>query len=159
MDESSYRIAPSIKQGWYLKGKDSQARINFTRDKFYSFGALTSNLFCCKFYQKANTDSFLDFMESLQKQYGKLLLFADNAAYHKSNRVKQFLAESKGDVVIRYFPKYTPQLNPIEIQWRDIKKSIGNSFFEDASTMQDTIKNVISSGEVSVVKVFKYLTP
>ena len=116
-------------------------------------------MFCCKFYQKANTDSFLDFVKSLQMQYGKLLLFADNAAYHKSNRIKQFLAESKGHVRIHYFPKYTPQLNPIEIQWRDLKKSIGNSFFEDVSIMQNTIKSVLESREVSVVKVFNYLTP
>lgn len=117
-----------------------------------------NNIFRCKFYQKANTDSFLDFVESLQKQYGKVLLFADNVAYHKNNRVKKFLKKSKRDVVIRYFPPYTPELNPIEIQWRDIKRSTANQYFFNCVEMKDSIRCVLNSREVKVVKLFEYLT-
>ena len=158
MDESSHRIAPNIKKGWYLKGKNIQTATNYTREKFHSFGVLGNHIFCCKFYDKANTNCFLDFVESLQKQYGKLLLFADNVAYHKSNRVKKFLKKSKGNVIIRYFPAYTPELNPIEIQWRDIKKSNANQYFADCKDMREFIINVLNSGEVKVIKLFDYLT-
>jgi transposase len=48
-----------------------------------------------KFYEKANSDSFIDFLKSLQKRYGKILLFADNAAYHKSSRVRKHLKINK----------------------------------------------------------------
>ena len=84
---------------WYLVGGEHVvAPINYTREKFHSFGALgNNNVFCCRFYDVTNTDSFLDFLKLLQKQFGKkLLLFADNASYHKSNSVKKFIKESKG---------------------------------------------------------------
>ena len=159
MDESSHRIAPNIKKGWYLRGKNTQTKINYTREKFYSFGALGGNgIFYCKFYDAANTDCFLDFIESLQKQFGKVLLFADNVAYHKSNGVKKFLKKVKKDVVIKYFLPYTPELNPIEIQWRDIKKSTANQYFSNCVEMRDIIRCVLNSREVKVVKLFDYLT-
>jgi len=82
--------------------------------KFHSFGALGNDgIFCCRFYDNANTDSFLDFIAILQKQYGKkLLLFADNVSYHKSNKVKKFLKESKRNIIIRHI-----HLNSIQLRY------------------------------------------
>ncbi len=162
LDESTNKIAPNIKRGWYLTENNITTSINYTREKFQSFGALGNNdVFFCRFYDKANTDSFLDFLESLQKQFGKkLLLFADNnASYHKSVRVKEFLKASKRKVIIRYFPAYTPELNPIEIQWREEKKGTANQFFVNGSEMRKHMQKRLDNGDVKVVKVFKYLMP
>ena len=69
LDESTNRIAPNMKRGWYLTGEHTTTQINYTREKFQSFGALgNKGVFFCKFYDKSNTDSFLDFIKSLQKQ-------------------------------------------------------------------------------------------
>jgi transposase len=109
--------------------------------------------------KKANSDSFIDFLRSLQKRYGKILLFADNAAYHKSSRVKEHPRSTNGCVRIIHFPRYTPQLNPIEIQWREIKKNLGNQFFTDTNQMKNCFIQLIQTGEVPVVKLFDYLIP
>jgi len=29
-------------------------------------------------------------------------------------------------IILDYLPPYTPELNPIEIQWRVMKKALGN---------------------------------
>lgn len=161
MDESTNRIAPNIKRGWYLTGEHITTPINYTREKFHSFGALGDDgIFCCRFYDTANTDSFLDFIEILQKQYGKkLLLFADNVSYHKSNRVKEFLKKSKRKVIIRYFPAYTPELNPIEMYWRGEKNGNANTFFANGFEMKKHMQKRLDNGDVRVVKLFKYLMP
>ena len=103
-----------------ITGEHTTTQINYTREKFQSFGALGNNaVFFCRFYDKSNTNSFLDFLKSLQKQFGKKpLLFADNASYHKSNPVKEFLKTSKGKVFISYFPTYTPELNADTVERR-----------------------------------------
>ncbi len=161
LDESTNKIAPNIKRGWYLTGKHIITPINYTREKFHSFGALGDDgMFCCRFYENANTDAFLDFLENLQRQYGKkLLLFIDNVSYHKSNRVKEFIKKSKRKIIIRYFPAYTPELNPIEIQWREEKKGTANTFFANSSEMQSHMQKRLDNGDVQIVKVFKYLVP
>lgn len=161
MDESTNRIAPNIKRGWYLTGEHITAPINYTREKFHSFDALGDDgIFCCRFYDTANTDSFLDFITILQKQYGKkLLLFADNVSYHKSNRVKEFLKKSKRKVIIRYFPAYTPELNPIEMYWREEKNGNANTFFANSAKMKKHMQKRLDNGDVRIVKLFKYLMP
>lgn len=141
-----------------MRGKNITTKINFTREKFCSFGALGDGSFHCKFYKKTNSDSYIDFLKTVQKKYGKVLLFADNAAYHKSNKVKSYLDSVKNDVKVIHFLKYTPELNPIEIQWREIKKNLGNQFFVNTDEMKQCIRKLLKTGDVPVVKVFKYLT-
>jgi len=158
LDEATHVIAPNVKRGWYLKGKKITIKINFTRERFCSFGALGNDSFHYRFYEKANSDSFIDFLKSVEKKHGKVLLFADNAAYHKSCKVMTHLTSTKHDVKIIHFPKYTPELNPIEIQWREIKKNLGNQFFADTIQMKQCIKQLLKTGGVPVVKLFDYLT-
>ena len=69
LDESTNKIALNIKHGWYLTENNITTPINYTREKFQSFGALgNKGVFFCGFHDKSNTDSFLDFIKSLQKQ-------------------------------------------------------------------------------------------
>ena len=152
-------IAPNARHGWYPKGKEITTPINYTREKFCSFGALGASRFHYRFYDKANSDSFIDFLRSLEKKYGKVLLFADNVAYHKSGKVRRYLKSTKRSVVIIHFPRYTPELNPIEVQWREIKKNLGNQFFADVNQMKYCIKRLVRTGAVPIVKMYEYLMP
>jgi transposase len=97
-------------------------------------------------------------LKSLEKKYGKVLLFADNVAYHKSKKVKRHLKSTKRSVVIIHFPSYTPELNPIEVQWREIKKNLGNQFFADTGKMKECFDDLLRTGQVPVIKLFEYLT-
>jgi transposase len=157
LDESTYVIAPNPRRAWYPRGKNIVTRINYTRKKFCAFGALGAGI--PLFYDTANSGNFVDFVKSLQKRYGKILLFADNAAYHKSVTVRKHLEASKNAVKIIHFPRYTPELNPIEVQWRQIKHNLGNQFFSDTNQMKNCFDELIQRGEVPVVKLFDYLIP
>jgi len=46
-------------------------------------------------------------------------IIMDNASFHKGDEVKE-LIESKG-CKLKYLPKYSPDLNPIEKKWSQIK--------------------------------------
>lgn len=152
-------IAPNARRGWYLKGKKIVTKINHAREKFCSFGALGAGMFHYRFYDKANLNSFIDFLKLLQKKYGKVLLFADNVSYHKSNKVRRHLKSTKRSVVIIHFPRYTPELNPIEVQWREIKKNLGNQFFAGTDQVKECFDDLLRTGHVPVVKMYEYLIP
>lgn len=47
------------------------------------------------------------------------VIIMDNASFHKGDEIKQ-LIESKG-CKLKYLPKYSPDLNPIEKKWAQIK--------------------------------------
>ena len=67
-------------------------------------------------------------LEFLTKDYSKLFLILDNARIHKSKETLQYL---DSDPAIEYFflPAYSPELNPIEICFRNYS----NELLENAS--------------------------
>ena len=49
----------------------------------------------------------------------KSVLIVDNASHHPKDRIRD-IAEEHGFYVI-FLPKYSPDLNPIEVYWANIK--------------------------------------
>jgi len=148
-----------VKKGWYARGKDVTVKFNYTRDKFHAFGALGDDGLYCQFYDRTNQDAFIDFIESLKRNHSKLLLFFDNARWHTGQKVQEYLLKMKDDIKAALFPKYSPELNPIEIQWREIRKALGNKFFMDTDEMIDYMHAVVPTKAVPLIKLFDYLTP
>ena len=51
-----------------------------------------------------------------------VVLFLDNAPFHRSGRLRARTAEwERMGLVLRYLPRYSPHLNPMEGIWRRIK--------------------------------------
>jgi len=85
-----------------------------------------------------------------------VLLFVDNAAYHKSARLKERLAEWDGDVLIRYLPPYTPEPNPAGVQWDIIKKAAANTLYAGTDAMK-SVRRMLRTKEVGVAEMNHYL--
>ena len=77
----------------------------------------------------------------------------DNAASHKSDLIKKYLKSTDGDVVLICLPPYTPQLNPIKIQWRMIKARLASRYFATEDEMEDSIIRLVEYGEVQPVRI------
>lgn len=118
---------------------------------------LSADEFYCTFHEKANSDSFCDFLKLLHEIFGKVLLFADNASYHKSGKVQETLRDLKKTVIIKYLPPYTPELNPVEWQWSMIKKATANTLYKNTDEMKESIRRMLESGEVKAAKMSGYL--
>jgi predicted ferric reductase len=56
-----------------------------------------------------------------------------------------------------HLPPRTPQLNPIEVEWREIKAAIADIFFDGLDRMRDAIRRMIRNGEIPIVKTFDWL--
>jgi len=156
-DEASHIIGWNIKNGRYPRGRPATTPVSLSRKRFYSYGALKSGVFHCRFYDKNNTDPFAGFLAGLRSRFGRVLLFVDNASYHKSARIKERLAEWDGDVLIRYLPPYTPELNPAGVQWRMIKKAAANTLYAGTDAMKKSVRRMLRTKEVGVAEMSHYL--
>jgi len=47
--------------------------------------------FVCRFAERADSGSFIAFLEELRKRFGRILVCLDNTGYHKSAAVKNIL--------------------------------------------------------------------
>jgi len=51
--------------------------------------------------------------------------------------------------VLRYLPPYTPELNPVEVQWRMIKKAAANVLYGSTDDMKGSVRRMPRTKEVT----------
>jgi len=92
--------------------------------------------------EKSNTENMSLFMAELSNRYPNtlILLCMDNASWHKSNDLKIYKN------IERFFiPPRTPEMNPIEIVWREIRKyGFKNQIFDSIDAVIQRFNDVIS---------------
>ena len=93
----------------------------------------------------------------LYEEYGKFVILLDNASYHKSGALKEFLKGMDEKIKVYYFPSYTPELNPAEGQWKSFRKGTGNRLYESVEDMQESINAMLREKEIPIVKTYDYL--
>ncbi len=84
------------------------------------------------------TKKFLDALQEEYKDYHILLIW-DNAPFHR----KKELHEIAGLTPI-FLPPYSPELNPVERFYGEIRKITANRIFENISTQQSIIEEEIT---------------
>lgn len=78
--------------------------------------------------KSAKKTSFIKFLNLIWKKHPRRLIwiYLDNLPTHKSNKVKEFL-EKHPNIQLRYFPKYSPELNPKEYWHQHLRKKFLNN--------------------------------
>ena len=145
------------KSGWLPRGEEITVPTTLSSKRFYTFGVLSSDQEFHTFYDSANGDNFLEFIKEVHKKFGKCVIFLDNASYHRSKTVREGVEKLGGDVILEYFLPYTPDLNPIETQWREQKRHTSGRQYQGAEDMQRSIDTMYETGEIKTVKTYDYL--
>lgn len=144
-DEVSFRLVPVYRKMWYLKGQKPRGKFFWSNKKITIFGALKDNgeLFCEDFDGQNSLTymAFLsDFIDTLDKNKKYVFIF-DNASYHKTDVIKEYLAEHP-NIKVEYLPPYCPELNPIETCWKITRHEITNSnYFSTIEKLKSRLEN------------------
>jgi len=87
---------------------------------------------------------FVEFIEKLRKDVKQpLIIIADNASYHRSKPIKDYVANSQGQVVVENLPRYAPELNPDEQVWNHAKSRLGKLFVTGKQEMKRSVMNIM----------------
>jgi transposase len=69
-----------------------------------------------------NSARFLEFLKDLIRDVkGKIFLIVDNVSYHKSAETKAWVKKHENRIELFYLPGYSPDLNPDEWVWKNVK--------------------------------------
>jgi len=81
------------------------------------------------------------FLEKLCSRYRKrnLLVIWDGAAIHRSQAIKDWLSQKSGRIHLERLPAYSPELNPVELLWSHLKRSLKNQVFVSLDQLQDAL--------------------
>ena len=118
-----------------------QVRASFSRESVRIFGAMSQGELRIKIVESANSETFREFLEEIRRDRPRLFMVLDNASYHKSKAVREYVESTGGDVELEFLPPYTPQLNPVETVWRDLKRRLAGRFFR----LLDELKAAITA--------------
>ncbi len=122
-----------------------------------SFGAPRRDGSCCPSCERANGDSFSDFLGRLRRRSGKVPVPAGSAGCRKSRKVTGAVRGRGGDVVLMHFPAHAPDPSPAEGQWRNTGLHTANRLYGSADEMKESIGTMLRTGEIKVAKMSDYL--
>lgn len=95
-----------------------------SRHRTYLTGAFSIKGFVItKLYDHVNRNTFETFVKGLVDRYPKLVLVMDNLTTHFTKNLLELYESAK--IIIVRLPKYSPQLNPVEQYWKNIKQWLG----------------------------------
>jgi transposase len=75
--------------------------------------------------EKGDEVSFIHMLEWIRESnpsYEKIHVYVDNASWHKSEIVRIYQSWMPR-MVLEYLPKYSPDLNPVEWEWRELRRT------------------------------------
>ena len=92
---------------------------------------------------------FVALLAAIESRFGPrpgapVVLVLDNGPIHTSKLTTQALA-ARPWITIEWLPKYAPELNDIELAWRDLKQHyLAHRTFADANNLEATIHHSVS---------------
>ena len=142
-DEAGFGRINKPKYCWCEKGVRPSVPCHHIREYYYAFGAVEprtgENFFLV--LPQCNTVCMNVFLRDLSKEYPNdiILLCCDGAAWHKSGTL-----EIPENIVLFHIPPYTPEMNPIEQIWKDIRKrGFRNEVFASLAKVMDRLCDTI----------------
>jgi transposase len=84
---------------------------------------------------------FVEFLKRLMHGWEKsIFLIVDGHPTHRARLVKTFLETMKGKLKLFYLPSYSPELNPDEYVWNDVKNNaVGRSIITNTKSLRSAV--------------------
>ena len=141
-DETRYGLLPVSRRRITRRGIKPVAEINLCYESVYLYGAvepLTGERFFLEF-SHLTSDCFQCFLEKFSEVFSESLnlLVLDNGRFHQAKSLK--IPEN---VVLLFLPPYSPELNPIERLWQDIKAKLFTQTYQTLETMQAKVTEIL----------------
>ena len=89
---------------------------------------------------RMNATKFCEFLKRLlHGSESPVFLIVDGHPAHRAKKVHEFVESTEGRLQLFFLPPYSPQLNPDELVWNDLKRNIGRRAHENLGKMRSAI--------------------
>ena len=143
-DETRYGLLPVINKRITLRGIKPVAEIDARYESVYLYGAvepLTGARFFLEF-SHITSECFQCFIEKFSEAFTDSLnvLVLDNGRFHQAKSL-----QIPENIVFVFLPPYSPELNPIERHWQDIKAKLFLQTYKTLETMQAKVTEILGN--------------
>lgn len=123
-DESWVRTDHHAGTTWAPVGRTPIVRASGERDSVNMISAVTprGTLKFETYRGRFTSAVFIEFLKKLlHDASAPVYIIADNAPQHTANAVKEYVASTEGRLKLFFLPSYSPELNPDEWVWNNVK--------------------------------------
>ena len=141
IDEVGFQLATNYKRIWFEKGKKPKRAFFWSNKKLTVFAAQIQNeKVFYEFHIAQNSIIFMSFLNGLFEHLDKnkkYVFIMDNAGWHKTQLVRNLFAKQKDWINVEFIPPYSPELNPIETNWKVTRNAVTKSkYFKTIDDLQ-----------------------
>lgn len=151
-DEAGFGRINKPKACWCPTGERPSVPCHHIREYRYAYGAVEpltgDGFFLVMPY--CNTDCMNVYLRELSKEYTNdvILMVCDGARWHSSAGL-----QVPENIVITHIPPYTPEMNPIEQIWKEIRKrGFKNEIFSTLEKVVDQLCDTIKDLPSNVIR-------
>jgi len=142
-DESRIGLKTELARVITASGVKPIAPVQWVRQAFYLYGIVEPRTGESFFYEFSHLDSvcFEHFLKLVSEAYPESLnvIQTDNCSAHTASSMT--IPEN---VVLVLQPPHSPELNPIERVWMDIKVDLKGAIFSNIDELRDAVTEVLS---------------
>lgn len=141
-DESRVGLKTELGRVITARGVKPIAPVQWVRQAFYLYGIVEARTGDSFFYEFSHLDSvcFEQFLKLVSEAYPESLnvIQTDNASAHTTDSI-----EIPDNVVLVFQPPHSPELNPIERVWMDIKADLKGEIFGSLDDLRNAVTEVL----------------
>ena len=143
-DEVDINLNPKIGSCWTRVGQQSTVATPGNNMKRYLAGSIhwrTGRVVISEAGRRRNSELFIEHLDDLRRRfrsYRKIHVICDNAAFHGSRKVMEYLYRHRTRIEIHFLPAYAPETNPIERVWWHLHEVITRN--HQSQTIQELIQ-------------------
>ena len=147
-DEAGIRSDHHFGTTWGMKGTTTIVKTTGARFSLNMISAITSKgkMKFMTYSGKMKAPVFCEFLKRLTHNVStKIFLILDGHPVHRSSQVKKFIQATKGKMRLFYLPPYSPELNPDELVWNNVKSKMGRSSIKGPDDFQEKVRYYLRS--------------
>ena len=144
MDEMRYGLMSNYRRSWSKVGErtiidNQQEYINrYLYSAIDPINGDNFHIFSFKDVNSLNIKIFLNELQEFYKDY-HLIIVWDNASFHKSKKLEN------DNLTIKFLPSYSPELNPVERFFGEMRKVTANRLFKNIQEQESLIEKGLKS--------------
>ena len=130
--------------------------------KVYGAVDLYSGRFLYHFDSVFNAGTYITYLEQVVRRYcpKKAFLIFDNARYHKTPEVQDWINDERKYLKPYYLPAYSPELNAMERLWHHTRMNgTHNRFFNSEEALYAVLVSNFRSIQHNPTQILGYLKP
>ncbi len=148
-DEASFAQWGSLAYTWAVRGQQPLVKTGGKRKGYKVFGLIdygTGRLFSRGHTGRFNAASYCAFLEwVLAETTQPIILIQDGARYHTAATTQAFFAQHADRLTVAQLPSYSPDYNPIEHLWRNVKRhNTHNRYFPEFSDLTTAVETALA---------------